>query len=336
MRVGVVGVGFMGAMHAAAWTDTGAELVGFVAETTYEAEPIARHYQVKVFPCLSAMLKEVDVVDICTPTHLHAEMTIQAAEAGKHVICEKPLAHTLEDGQRMIAACRKAGVQLHVAHVVRFFPEYALARAVVTQGKIGKLGTIRLNRGSFRPKKPVGNWFLDESKSGGILLDLMIHDFDYARWLAGEVESVYAKKITAQNGDQPPVDYGLAILKHRSGVLTHVAGAWAYPPPTFRTSFELSGDGGMIDYDSSSTAPIETLLQKISTDAPDVGLPSSPLDEDPYTTEIKEFYAALQGERPARVSAEDGLAALQIALAAIESARSGHPVFLEPLAEVRS
>ncbi len=336
MRVGVAGVGFMGAMHAAAWVETGAKLVGFTAETTEEAEPIAKHYQVKVFPSLAAMLKEVDVVDICTPTHLHAEMTIKAAEAGKHVICEKPLARTLEDGQRMIAACRKAGVKLYVAHVVRFFPEYALARAVVQQGKIGKLGTIRLNRGSFRPKKPVGNWFLDESKSGGILLDLMIHDFDYARWLAGEVESVYAKKITAQNGSMLPVDYGLVILKHRSGVLTHVAGAWAYPPPTFRTGFEISGDGGMIDFDSSSTAPIETLLQKISADAPDVGLPSSPLDESPYTTEIKEFYAALCGECVPRVSAEDGLAALQISLAAIESARTGQPVSIQPLAEVQS
>ncbi|MDZ4158663.1 MAG: Gfo/Idh/MocA family oxidoreductase, partial [Anaerolineaceae bacterium] len=251
-----------------------------------------------------------------------------------HIICEKPLGRSVDEAQKMIAACRSAGVRLLVAHVVRFFPEYALAKAVLSQGKIGKLATVRLSRGSFRPKKPIGNWFLDEQKSGGLMLDMMIHDFDYARWLAGDVESVYARKISTAEGI-PPVDYGLAILKHRNGVLSHVAGAWAYPPPTFRTGFEISGDGGMIDFDSQAAAPIEHLLQKVSTDAPDVGLPSSPLTESPYTTQIKEFYAVLSEDRPPRVSAEDGLAAVQISLAAIESARSGKAIQINQLPELQ-
>lgn len=334
MRVGIVGAGFMGSTHAAGWTETGATLAGFIAETIQEAQPLAAQYQVKVYPDLEAMLPQVDVVDICSPTHLHASMVIKVAQAGKHIVCEKPLARTVEQGQQMIAACRKAGVKLFVAHVVRFFPEYALAKAIVSQGKIGRLATIRLSRGSFRPKKPVGNWFLDEEKSGGLLLDLMIHDFDYARWLAGEVESVYAKKITTP-GHTPPVDYGLVILKHHNEALSNVAGAWAYPPPTFRTGFEISGDGGMVEFDSQATAPIENLLQKARCDSPDVGLPSSPVTEDPYTTEIKEFYTALIEGSPVRVTAEDGLAALQISLAAIESARTGEAVQLTPLPEVK-
>jgi predicted dehydrogenase len=226
-------------------------------------------------------------------------------------------------------------VSLLVAHVVRFFPEYALAKAAVDEGQIGRPAVLRISRGSFRPKKPVGNWFLDEDKSGGILMDLMIHDFDYARWIAGEVESVFAKKVSSVHPDAP-IDYGLAILKHKSGAISHIAGAWAYPPPTFRTQIELAGDAGLIEFDSDAMAPIQSLLRSGEGDAPDVGLPSSPLSESPYTTQIKEFYTALKGGEPARVSSEDGLAAVQIAEGALASARSGNAVHLNTIAEVRS
>jgi predicted dehydrogenase len=332
MKVGIVGVGFMGSTHAAAWAGTEAQIAGFVAETTGEARPFADQYGAKIYPDLAALLDQVDVVDLCTPTHLHYPMVLQAAVAGKHIICEKPLARSVVQSQEMLQACRRAGVRLLVAHVVRFFPEYALAKTAVVDGKVGRPGVIRLSRGSFRPKKPVGNWFLDEAKSGGILMDLMIHDFDYARWVAGEVESVFAKKVTSGQ-PEASIDYGLAILKHASGALSHIAGAWAYPPPTFRTHLEIAGDAGLIEFDSDDSAPIRNLIARPSGDSPDVGLPSSPVSESPYTSQIKEFYQALLSGKPARVSAEDGLASVQIAEAAIQSAATGQAVRLAPLSE---
>ena len=332
MKIGIAGAGFMGMTHAAGWAATAAQMTGIVAETVEEATPLASQYGVKVFSEFAALLPEVDVVDICTPTHLHYEMVLQAAAVHKAIVCEKPLARTVAQAQEMVAACCQAGVPLLVAHVVRYFPEYALAKAAVSEGRIGRLGVIRLQRGSYRPKKPVGNWFLDDAKSGGLMLDLMIHDFDYARWIAGEVSSVFAKKVTTGH-PEAPIDYGLAILRHTSGALSHIAGAWAYPPPTFRTSLEIFGDAGLIQFDSAETAPILNLI-RAQGDAPDVALPSSPVSESPYTTQIKEFYAALRGERPARIKAGDGLAAVQIAEAAIQSAHTGQPVTLEPLAEV--
>lgn len=333
MKVGIVGVGFMGTTHAAGWAETPAEIVGFTAETDQEAGTLARQYDVQVYESLDEMLPDVDVVDICSPTHLHYEMALNAAAAGKHIVCEKPLARTTAQAQKIVAACRKAGVQLLVAHVVRFFPEYALAQATVAEGQIGKPGVIRLHRGSYRPKKPAGNWFLDEVKSGGILMDLMIHDYDYARWVAGDVESVSARRVTERH-IEAPVDYGLVILSHRSGALSHIAGAWAYPPPTFRTYLEIAGDSGLIEFDSDGTAPIQNLiLKKGGAEAPDVALPSSPVSESPYTTQLKEFYRALADGTPARVSASDGLAAVQIAEAAIQSAHTGQPVRLQTLAE---
>jgi predicted dehydrogenase len=328
MRVGIVGVGFMGSTHAAGWAETGADLVGCVAETVDEARPLAEQCGIKIYRDLAALLKDVDVVDICTPTHLHAQMILQAAAARKHIVCEKPMTRSFVEGQQAIQACQKAGVRLLVAHVVRFFPEYALAHQSVAQGQIGKPGVIRLSRGSFRPKKPVGNWFLDEAKSGGILMDLMIHDYDFARWIAGEVESVFAKKVSTGFPDAS-VDYGMVILKHNSGALSHIAGAWAYPPPTFRTHIEIAGEAGLIEFDSDETAPIRNLIsRKSQADAPDVGLPSSPTSESPYTTQIKEFYRALAEDAPLRVTAADGLAAVQIAEAALESAQTGRAIRL--------
>jgi len=336
MKVGIAGAGFMGTTHTEAWTHTDAQISGVVAETTEEARPLASRYSVTIFPDYATMLSEVDVVDICTPTHLHYEMVMQAAAAGVDIVCEKPLARTVDQARQMIAACREAGVQLLVAHVVRFFPEYALAKKTVANGQIGHPGVVRLSRGSYRPKKAVGNWFLDEGKSGGILMDLMIHDYDYARWIAGEVESVFAKKISTIH-PEAPVDYGLAILTHKRGTLSHIAGAWAYPPPTFRTHIEIAGDAGLIEFDSDDTAPLRDLLLKTGRgDAPDVGLPNSTVSESPYTTQIKEFYRTILDGCPARVSAEDGLVAVQISQAAILSAESGEAVHLDPLPEARS
>jgi predicted dehydrogenase len=335
MKVGIVGAGSMGTTHAAGWAETPAEIVGFSAETQQEASALAKRYHARIYPSLDAMLPDIDVLDICSPTHLHHEMALRAAAARKHIVCEKPLARTIKQAQEMVRACRKAGVQLLVAHVVRFFPEYALAHSAVAEGQIGKPAVIRLHRGSYRPKKPAGNWFLDEDKSGGILMDLMIHDYDYARWVAGEVDTVSARRVTELHPDAP-VDYGLVILGHRSGAMSHIAGAWAYPPPTFRTHLEIAGDRGLIEFDSDGTAPIQNLILKTGgSDAPDVALPSSPVSESPYTTQIKEFYSALAGGAAARVSAIDGLAAVQIAEAAIQSARVGQPVKLESLIEAQ-
>jgi predicted dehydrogenase len=144
--------------------------------------------------------------------------------------------------------------------------------------------------------------------------------------VAGDVARVMARSV----GNQHPsaaFDHALAILTHTSGAISHVEGSWAYPPPTFRTQFEIAGSMGLILHDSDATAAIRAFRhQQPAGNAPDVPLPSSPLLEDPYTTEIKTFYEHLAHGAPVPVTAEDGLAALQIALAAIESAQTGRVV----------
>jgi len=336
MRVGIVGVGFMGSTHAQGWAETDAVIAGFTARPVELAGPIAAQFGAKVYPDFETLLEDVDVVDICTPTFLHYEMVLRAAQAGKQILCEKPLSLTVEQGREMVSACRKAGVRLLVGHVVRFFPEYAAAKAMVDSGQIGRPAVLHLGRKSFHPKKAADNWFLNEEKSGGMIQDLMIHDFDYARWIAGDVERVFAKSIHG-SGHNVPGNHALAILTHKNGTISHIEGSWAYPPPNFKTEFEIACADGLVVHNSDTAAPNSLYLKNAAgEEAQDVALPSSPLAESPYTTQIKAFYRAITEGAPVPITAEDGLAAVQIAKAAIESARTGLAVTLETLPEVAS
>jgi predicted dehydrogenase len=333
MKIGMIGTGFMGGTHVAAWAQTPAQVVALLSADTTSAAKLAAQVGAQVYDDYAALLDAVDVVDICTPTHLHHEMVLQAAAAGKHIICEKPLARTVQQTHEMLAACEKAGVHLLVGHVVRFFPEYASAKAIVDRGDIGNVAVVRLTRCSFKPaRNNPESWFHDHAKSGGMMFDLMIHDFDYARWVAGDVESVFARNVAAKNPDAPG-DYALAILQHTNGALSQVEGGWAYPVPMFRTALEIAGSHGLIEHPVGSSAPIGIYMHEQKTGDADIAVPSSPLAEDPYASQIKHFYDVLTGSiTEPRVTAYDAAAAVQIALAAIESARTGRRINVREMA----
>lgn len=325
MRVGVVGSGFMGSTHAGAWAKLPVELVGICSADEPRAKSLAAQYGCKSFTSLDELLAQVDVIDICTPTPLHYPMVMQAAAAGKHVVCEKPLARTSAQCREMIEACHQANIQLLVAHVLRFSPQYVGAKAVVERGDIGKVAVQRFTRCSALPTWTTDNWLMNLEQSGGMLFDLMIHDFDYARWVAGDVDSVYAKSLQGQFPGTA-ADYALVMLRHTSGAITNVEGGWAYKPGMFRTGFEIAGDAGLIEHLTDSSTPIGIHMKQSSAEAAPVLVPSSPLAEDPYFTQLKHFYEVLANGIPARVTGEDGMAAVQIGLAAIESVKSGRQV----------
>ena len=324
MRVGLVGAGFMGTAHAAAWAATDAQLIGVIAGPDSLPGELADRHGIRAYEDMTALINDVDVVDVCAPTYLHHELVMAALRARRHVVCEKPLALTTEQGEEMVAASRDAGVALLVGHVVRFFPEYAAAKARVADGSLGEPGVLRLRRDTFAPRKRAGNWFLDEGKSGGLVLDLMIHDFDYARWVAGDVDTVYARSLRGVR-PEAAVDHALAILRHRGGAITHVEGSWAYPSPVFHTGGEIACTGGLVQWDSEDTSPVRPVLVDTSV-AGDVPAPRSPLRDSPWAVEIRHFLAVIRGEVEPRVTAEDGLEALRIATAAAESIRRGEPV----------
>ncbi len=333
MRVGIIGAGVMGTVHAEGWIQTEASIEGIYDKNKAQADKLAQQVNTECFTDLASMLNRVDVVDICVPTHLHHPLVMEIAPTGVNIICEKPLARTLEQGRDMINICRENQVRLIPAHVLRFFPEYTTAREAVLKGEIGNLAVLKFSRESFCPEKKMENWYLDYEKSGGIILDLMLHDIDFARWMAGEVKSVYAKSIRKEN---PGVafDHALVILEHENGVISHIEGSWAYPPPEFHTRFEWAGTGGVIRFSSDDSTPVHLHKHQLPDEGrAEVATPSSPMHESPYLTELKAFTAALKDGAPLPVTTGDALAALQIALAAIESAGSGESVVIDPIKE---
>jgi myo-inositol 2-dehydrogenase / D-chiro-inositol 1-dehydrogenase len=325
MRIGIVGAGSMGQVHSAAWLEAGAQVIAVHSASLESALGLAAQYGARVCSSLAELLEHVDVVDLCVPTHLHHVMTLEAANAGKHVVCEKPMALELNDARAMIEACEKAGVRLFIAHVVRFFPQYRAARDALHSGQIGNLGVLRLKRAAYQPRVSGENWFLDSQKSGGMILDLMVHDFDFARWLGGPVARVFAKSARAVTADAP-TDLALVTLEFESGAMAQIEGGWAYPAGVFRTGFDIAGSSGLIEWSSDDTNTIKSFLEPTNSGIADVGLPLSILAEDPYLTQIKHVKHALETGSEFLVSPAEALEALRIGLAAKLSLETGRSV----------
>lgn len=332
MRIGIVGAGSMGTLHAAAWGHTDAEVVAIAAEPGRPPQELAAEVGAEAVDDLDALLDRVDLVDVCVPTDRHLEVVRAAAAAGRHVRCEKPLARTASEARAAIAACEDAEVHLHVGHVVRFFPAYAAAHAAVSAGRIGTPAVLRLRRATYRPLRPADDWFRDPRRSGGLLLDLMIHDLDQARWLAGEVTHVYARSLASRRPDTE-VDHAVAVLTHHDGAISHVEASWAHPPPTFHTALEIAGTDGLLSHDSEANEPVR--IQRAHTAAPTaVPVPAGDLGTSPYTVQLRHLLAVLRGEQAPLLTARDGLAAILIAEAAERSLASGEPEPVEPLEPV--
>ena len=192
LTIGLIGAGGITHVHIPAWLALGARVTVFSLEG---AAAVAAKYGIGVADSLEELLNGCDVVDICTPTPTHRGLAELALRAGKHVICEKPIALTKADADALAELAASVDRQLHPAHVVRYFAEYALAQAAVAAGQIGEVAILRFSRIGEFPTWSA--WFADEAQSGGIVMDQMIHDLDIARWIAGEVTEVYAVKSAA-------------------------------------------------------------------------------------------------------------------------------------------
>jgi len=328
-RVGIIGAGGMGNWHALRWRALPVDLAGFYDADGERAIALAARYGGQAFTSVEELLSPSDIIDICTPPAAHAAATIAAAQAGKQVVCEKPIARSLADAHAMIAACESAGVRLFVAHVVRFFPEFVRAKAVLDSGALGRLGVVRSVRGGAPPGH--SGWFADIAQSGGVTLDVAIHDIDYLRWLCGDVSRVFARGLTFHGLG---VDHTLITLRFASGVIGHIEASWAFPAGNFRTCFELAGTEGLLAHDSDDARTLDVHYHSGSAPA---GLPligdMAPLHDDPYFRELQHFLDALDSGSDFLVTPQDALAALRVALAAIESQRTGRPVDLATFEE---
>lgn len=316
----------MAATHAAAWEALGMAPRAFLSREGSSNGELPQRFGAKSYGDIAQFLEAVDVVDICSPSHTHVGFCLRAVEAGKPTICEKPLALSVADCEMIIEAFESKNVPLQVAHVVRFNPKYLIMREVVKKGDIGSPAVVRLSRLSFAPDRGSDSWFNDERKSGGIPFDLMIHDLDYARWIAGDVTSVFAKSTKGGPG------HVIALLKHESGVISHIEASWAQVAPVFRTTVEVAGTKGTIGFSSAETAPLDIQLHK-SSGTSSTGLDDLKLGENPFERELQHFIDVLDGRIQPIVTARDGLEAVRLAEAVQTSATRGTPVALSTCQE---
>ena len=329
-RIGIVGAGLIGAWHAARWKQLPVELTGFYDVSSEATVKAVAEFGGQAFARLDDLLAAVDVVDVCSPTPYHKAPVLAAAAAGKDIICEKPLARHLSDAGEMVTACQAAGVRLFVAQVVRFFRQFAKAKALVDSGTLGRPGVIRTVRGGSPPDPDRRVWFTDFEQSGGVIMDVSIHDLDVARWCFGDVERIFARGLTYAGVE--PYDHALITLRFKNGAIGHVEGSWADPPGRFRTRFEIAGDRGLVEWDSTDSAPLTVTLKSDELpQAPGIPRPYQPLapHDDPYFAELEHCLQCLESGDEFLVSPQDGLEAVRLSLAAIESIRTGRSIYLD-------
>lgn len=262
---------------------------------------------------------DADIVSITTPTAFHASLTIRALGRGRNVFCEKPMARTLADGERMAKAAERAGKTLGIGYSLRFHDAYRMAREHMISGRLGRVGTVRTSRCA----QSTVRWHSDIEANGGAIFELLTHDLDWLQWSLGPVKRIFVRGL-ARGKRTVERDYALAVVRFASGAIAHLEGSLA-EAGEFYAAYEIAGTGGLLAYDTRKSGVVETRLAgpgglRAATDAP--------AGERPFAKQIASFVAAVRDGREYEVNGEEALPALRLAAAAFESLEAGRPVSL--------
>ncbi len=338
--VGLVGSGFVSALHAEAFRRVpGTSLLAVASPTAGHAESFARAHSIPRW-CSDyrALLDDerIGVICIGAPNHLHRDVVVDAARAGKHVICEKPLARTLAEADEMTAACRAAGVLLLYAEELCFAPKYVRAKQLVDAGALGRLFHVAH---SEQHDGPHSEWFWDiERSGGGVLMDMGCHAVELCRWMYGKpaVVSVTAELGTYLHADRTlGDDHAVGILRFEGGQLGVIAVSWA-KPGGFDDHAELIGTGGVsyVDLVRGSALPTfsSTGYAYAAEKAPSDRGWSYPMFDElgnyGYVAEMQHFVDCVRGLAEPLETGEDGREVLRILCAMYRAAGTGAPVSL--------
>ncbi len=322
-----VGLLSLAHMHAASYGRAlykrkDVELVGVYDPDEKRGRDGAAEMNTTYFSQAEELLGQIDAAIVCSENSLHRQFTELAAEHGVHVLCEKPIATTIQDAQAMIAACERAGVKLMIAYPVRYNTPVRRIKEMVERGEIGDILAIR---GTNNGRLP-GGWFLDpELSGGGAVLDHTVHVIDLIRWiLQKEFVSVYAEvdSILYNRGID---DCGLLSLELEGGIFVTQDPSWSRPAsfPTWgNVTLKFVGTEGVLHLDAFAQNFLvyndreNRVSEQTFTEDMDQGL-------------IADFIDMIKEDRDPNITGYDGLQSLKVALAAYESARLKQPVALK-------
>jgi predicted dehydrogenase len=336
IHVGLVGCGNIGAGgHLPAYAHVPeAELVAVCDAVEELAHAAAEQSGASACADYRRLLEQedIEVVDLCLPTYLHAEVAIAAAEAGKHVLCEKPMAHTLAAADAMIEATERNGAKLMIGQVRRFDHRYASIKEQLDAGKVGQPVFIRRAERQFLPFPPEA-WQWDPKRGGGVILDIGVHAADLFRWFFGqEAVEVYAVARSVREAARAAGSYDHALLTCRfdGGGVGFAESSWAYPQGfggALYAQLDVVGTAGKIQYADKDTNPMLTFSIEAGHELPRYFRFMS-TTEYAFEAEIRHFVRCILDDREPAVSPRDARAALEMALAAQRSAEMGQPVRL--------
>ena len=307
-------------------------LVAVMKRDRAEAARFAVQHNVsRFYDSVDALLadEEVKVVYVATPPHLHMAHTLQAAAAGKHILCEKPLALTSAQAQQMIDGCHAHGVQLMVCYYQRYNTRHQQIKALLTAGTIGQVTAVRINFSDYFPPTP-GYWHHTPAISGGgPLMDLGIHAIDLLRYLCGEVVEVTALVDTLAAAS-PVEDTATLLLKLANGAQAVITSHWSTASfePQQSNGLEINGTLGTIQ-----AAPLSakdsagTLRLLTAAGVQDFGVAAGGVR--PHVALLTAFGQALAEQTPAPIPGEEGLAGLRVIEAAYQSAQTGARVRID-------
>ncbi len=309
LKVALVGVGVISGAHIPVWMES--DDVELVALCDTRPERMEPYENVKHYTNFDEMLEceQLDIVDICLPTFMHAEFSIKAMEKGINVICEKPVCLDPKDVPRIYDAAAKNNVKFMVAQVLRFWPEYEFIKEVFGNGKYGKLLSGSMSRLGKRPSKRWDNWIVDQSRSGLVAQDVHIHDLDYMIYAFGTPKNIHA--FTCVRPEQDCIN---AVYEY-DGFFINAEAAWyaaSYPfSGKFRFHFEKAvienNENGLKIYECGGKV---TSLSDQNVNADDsLNLPQS----DAYANEIKYFIDCVKNNKPIdKVKPEELITVLDI------------------------
>ena len=341
MKVGIIGAGFEAGIHAAAFRMAGEEagVVAVASPTLGHAEQLARRYGIpRVFRDYHEMLAERDLelVTIAAPNYLHAQMTLEAARAGKHVVCEKPLSMTLEEADQMIEACRRAGVLLLYAEELFFTPKYVKAKEMAEQGAFGRVYLVKQAEKHFGPH---AEWFWDVERSGGgVFMDMGCHGIAFCYWFLNRpaILSVYCQMGTHVHPDKTRgEDDSLCILEFEGGAVGLVENSWARRGG-MDDRVEVYGEGGVTYANLHMGNALPTYSEYgygyAVEKAPSTQGWSYPVFEElwnyGFPQEMRHFVRCAQGKEEPQATGEDGRAVMEALYAGYASAGRGAKVTL--------
>ncbi len=336
INVAILGGGFMGSAHANNYKALAgrARVKTVASRSTERAQKVADLLGAELTTDLDAAIAdpEIDVVDVCLPTDLHREAAEKAFAAGKHVFLEKPIALTADDADAIIAAAGRSGRVFMVGLVLRFWPEYVELERRLAAGQLGRPLAISTHR--LSPPADWADWFADFNRSGGVPVDLLIHDFDQMNWLLGKPQTVYARASALGNTNFP--NHVLAIVEYDGAVGT-AEGSMAMPDTyPFSSNIRVLAEGGVAEYTFRAT-PAEDGGNIGGVDPSTHGLRLYPrgggqpevvlLDPvDPWGPEIEYFISRVErGRAPEQGTGGQAKEALLVSLAANRSLTSGRP-----------